>query len=63
MQTDNEKIMISVKEISTTLGWPYTTVKSIIDRKSPKDKLATITECEQKLTIAKKNLKQEFQNN
>lgn len=59
----NKKKQISVSEISKTLQWPYTTVKSIIDRQSPKDKYDTILKCIIKLEEAKEVIKAEFNNN
>lgn len=63
MITNNKKHQISVSEISKTLQWPYTTVRSIIDRKSPTEKYDTILKCIIKLENLKKNLQAEFNNN
>lgn len=62
MQTNNNKIQISASEISQTLGWPYTTVISIINRQSPADKLKKIKDCEEKLRDAKDKINQELTN-
>lgn len=56
MTTPNEKIKIKVSEVAALLGWPYTTAKSIKDRKSPNDKYETYLECEKKLIEAKQNI-------
>lgn len=62
MNTNEEKIKVSVSEITQILKWPYTTVKSIIERKSPADKLLIIKDCEEKVRESKKQLQDQFQN-
>lgn len=57
MATTNEKIKIKVSEVAALLGWPYTTAKSIKDRRSPEDKYKIYLECEQKLIEAKEQIK------
>lgn len=62
MNTNEEKMKVSVGEITRILNWPYQTIKSIIERKSPADKLKIIEECADKIREAKKQLQNEFQN-
>ena len=62
MNTNEEKIKVSVSEITQILKWPYTTVKSIIERESPADKLLIIKKCEEKVRESKKQLQDQFQN-
>ena len=62
MNTNDEKIKISVSEITQILKWPYTTVKSIIDRKSPADKLLIIEKCADKIRESKESLQNQFEN-
>lgn len=57
MATTNEKIKIKVSEVAALLGWPYTTAKSIKDRRSPEDKYQIYLECEKKLIEAKEQIK------
>lgn len=60
MTTDNKKSKIKVSEVAALLGWNYTTAKSIIDRRSPKDKYQTYLDCEKKLIEAKQNINSEL---
>ena len=62
MNTNDEKIKVSVSEITRILKWPYPTVKSIIERRSPADKLLIIEDCMEKVREAKKQLQEQFQN-
>lgn len=62
MKTNEEKIKVSVSEITQILKWPYTTVKSIIERESPVDKLLIINDCIAKVRESKKELQDRFQN-
>jgi len=55
MADSKAKIKIKVSEVANLLGWPYTTAKSIKDRKSPKDKYQIYLDCEEKLKKMKEN--------
>lgn len=61
MQTDKEKIQISISELARTLGWPITTASSIKSRKSPKEKYKKLMECEQKLIEAREEIQRKMQ--
>ena len=63
MPTNNEKIKIKDSEIAATLGWKYTTARTIRERKSPPDKYKIYLECKEKLEKAKKEIINELQNN
>lgn len=63
MTTSKVKIKIKVSEVASMLGWPYTTAKSIKDRKSPKDKYQTYLDCEKKLMESKEKLNNEMTKN
>lgn len=61
METDNNKIKISVREVADVLGWNYQTATSIKKRRSPVDKYQKFIECEQKLMEARKKIQLELQ--
>lgn len=63
MNTEVEKIRISISEIARSLGWSYTTTDSIRRRKSPKERYETFKKCEQKLRDAKVKIQEEFSKN
>lgn len=63
MQNGNVKYKISISEISKTLEMPYMTVKSTIERQSPKWRLDIIEDCINRLQKAKEKISKELQVN